>query len=176
MWEQQGRQLPGVCPRMGVGEWVCAASGFDKSHYTHSKSLEVAVQLEGVLGPCTNSKDPINSTFLFLKKSLFLREKAHAHACQWGRGRERETQNRKQAPGRDSPTARFCPEPKLDAQPTEPPRGLDKQRFLKKPSIRSEDEVLVSHTQSSRGRPPHVVAVVPVYEALSGSTALHYAL
>ena len=47
--------------------------------------------------------------------------------------RERETQNLKQTPGSElsaqsltwgsnSSTARSCPEPKSDAQPTEPPR------------------------------------------------------
>lgn len=59
----------------------------------------------------------------------------------WGRGRERETQNPKQAPGSElsaqSPTlglntgtVRSLPERKSDAQPTEPPRRPIVSNFL----------------------------------------------
>ena len=58
-----------------------------------------------------------------------------------GGGAERETQNPKQAPGSklsaqspmqglNSQTARSLPEPKSDAQPTEPPRRPTKERFI----------------------------------------------
>ena len=69
----------------------------------------------------------------FFNVYLFLRETETE--CQWvrGRERERETQNRKQAPGSEpsvqspargsnSRAVRSWPEPKSDAQPTEPPR------------------------------------------------------
>ena len=68
---------------------------------------------------------------IFLTFIHFLRERETEHEQE--RGRERETQNLKQAPGcalsaqsptrgSNSQTARSPPEPKSDAQPTEPPR------------------------------------------------------
>ena len=64
--------------------------------------------------------------FLFLMFILFLRERACAHMREWGRGREKETQNLKQITGSEvsaqSPTwgsnpqtGRSRPEPKSDA-------------------------------------------------------------
>ena len=43
--------------------------------------------------------------------------------CEQGRGRERETQNPKEAPGLDPRAGRPWPELKSDTQPTEPPGG-----------------------------------------------------
>ena len=77
--------------------------------------------------------------YIFNVYLLFLR-KAETEP-EWGRGRERETQNSKQAPGSccqhrawhragTHRTVRSWPELKSDAQPTEPPRCPEIISFL----------------------------------------------
>ena len=83
--------------------------------------------------------------FYFIKKMfltfIYFWDRERQSMNGGGSERERETQNPKQAPGSElsaqsltrglnSRTARSWPEPKLDAQPTEPPRHPKNSFFL----------------------------------------------
>ena len=98
-------------------------------NYTKYKRFENERQISPYIPEILHP--PHQFALSFFNVCLFLRETGRQ--SERGRGRDRETQNLKQAPGSEpsaqSPTRgsnprtmRSRPEPKLDAQPPEPPR------------------------------------------------------